>query len=122
MIALVPKAWGHEVVIHNGNGYCGKRLVLYQGWQCSLHRHLIKDETFYVQEGTVLLEHNDIKETLYCGDSRRIMPGVWHRFFGLTDAVMFEFSTTHEDQDVERKEISRRMDLESYSLTGRGGV
>lgn len=107
---IVPKVWGHEEWIVNNDLYCGKRLVLRNGWQCSMHRHLVKDETFYVAEGVVLLEVGnlfDISHTLFPGDSYRITPGTWHRFSAPAgSAVIYEFSTRHDDADVERREES----------------
>ena len=47
----VPKGWGHEVIFENNELYCGKLLVFKKGARFSLHYHMIKDETWYVQEG-----------------------------------------------------------------------
>jgi len=41
---IVPKGWGHEKIIHNSNGYCGKVLCFDKGKKCSYHYHKIKDE------------------------------------------------------------------------------
>ena len=51
----VIKDWGVEYWIVNET-YCGKKLKLFQGMQCSLHHHKIKDETFYVVSGEVAFE------------------------------------------------------------------
>jgi D-lyxose ketol-isomerase len=40
------------------------------------------------------------------GGTLRIHPNTWHRFTGVTDAVIFEFSTHHEDDDSYRSEKS----------------
>jgi hypothetical protein len=55
-LQVVPKVWGSEQWIVNGDRYCGKLLLLMRGWQCSLHRHVVKDETFFVLSGRVRME------------------------------------------------------------------
>ncbi|MDD5254073.1 MAG: cupin domain-containing protein [Candidatus Nanoarchaeia archaeon] len=108
-IKEVPKGWGKELWIVNNELYCGKKLVLEKGKQCSLHFHIKKDETFYIQSGKVKMEitHNDgKKETLIMnpGDKLHITPGLIHRFYGLEDSEIFEFSTQHFDEDSYRVE------------------
>ena len=49
------KGWGYEVWIHNSEDYCGKILVLEKGKKCSLHHHIQKKETFYIQSGKLLM-------------------------------------------------------------------
>lgn len=107
----VPKVWGREIWLCNTPLYCAKLLVLAPGWQCSLHRHLIKDETFFMLEGDgvyVTCGASGAKvNALLPGDSFHVPPGLWHRFWspeGL--AVLLEVSTQHSDDDVERLEPS----------------
>ena len=50
----VPKGWGEEIIIENNEMYCGKVLIFNQGCKFSMHYHLIKDETWYVNEGEFL--------------------------------------------------------------------
>lgn len=108
------KVWGHEEWIVNTPLYCGKRLILNKGWRCSMHHHKVKDETFYVSHGIVMIELESedgaekSEDVLHPGDSIRVSPGTWHRFTGVTDAVIFEFSTHHEDDDSYRREESGR--------------
>jgi hypothetical protein len=45
-IARFEKVWGEEQWLVNTGAYCGKRMLLKKGFQCSLHHHKIKDETF----------------------------------------------------------------------------
>jgi len=48
----VEKLWGYELWIHNDSQYCGKLLVFpNEGNHFSMHYHMIKNETWYVQEG-----------------------------------------------------------------------
>lgn len=100
-----PKVWGEEHWIVNRE-YGGKKLVLRRGWRCSLHYHARKDEVFYVIAGRVLLEHGSAWRVLAPGDAQRIAPGTTHRFWGLADSEMIEFSTHHEEDDSYRLEAS----------------
>ncbi len=104
-IPRYPKVWGEEHWIVNRE-YCGKKLILRKGFRCSLHYHQNKDEVFYILSGRVLLEVGESFRVLGPGDHQHIAPGVVHRFWGLEDAAMIEFSTHHEDEDSYRVEVS----------------
>jgi mannose-6-phosphate isomerase-like protein (cupin superfamily) len=104
----VPKGWGHETIFVNNELYCGKLLVFKKGCKFSMHYHMIKDETWYVNEGEFIYrwidtEIGETKETtLRVGDSVRQFPGMPHQLEALTDGVIFEVSTQHFDQDSYR--------------------
>ena len=57
---MVPKGWGFEKWIVNNEKYCGKILYIVKDRKCSWHYHKIKDETFYVQSGKIILYHSKI--------------------------------------------------------------
>jgi len=107
-IHRVPKGWGEEQWIHNDPLYCGKKLLLKKGKRSSLHFHVQKTETFYVQTGKVRMEliRQGARETvdLGPGDTLEITPGLVHRFTGVEDAEIFEFSTQHFEEDSYRVE------------------
>lgn len=105
----VDKLWGHEIWLVNNEKYCAKFLILKPGYQCSLHAHRIKDETFAVIKGEVNLEYNDKTIELIAPASFRIKPGRYHRFSSPEGALILEASTTHDDDDVIRKEPSRKI-------------
>ena len=98
---VYPKVWGEERWIVNRD-YCGKILVLNKGFRCSIHHHKIKDETFYINKGKVLLELNDDTRVMVPGDVQLIMPNEKHRFTGLEDSEIIEFSTHHREDDSYR--------------------
>jgi mannose-6-phosphate isomerase-like protein (cupin superfamily) len=100
------KSWGYEEWIANTDKYCGKRLVLKKGKRCSVHYHKNKDETFYIEEGRVLMEVGGEEQVMLPGQLVPILPGVRHRFSGLEDSVIFESSTHHEESDSYRVEPS----------------
>jgi mannose-6-phosphate isomerase len=112
---VVPKSWGEEHWIVNRD-YCGKKLVLKKGHRCSLHFHKVKDEVFYVIKGRVYLELGDEKVELVPGDHRHVATGAVHRFTGLEDSEIIEFSTHHEDEDSHRLEIGGKCDLKTLPV------
>ena len=108
-IKFVPKGWGFEKWIVNKEEYCGKLLYFVKGKKCSWHYHKIKDETFYVQSGKLILfygEDDDInsaqKRVLKKGDHFHVSVGLRHRMYALEDTELFEFSTKHFDEDSYR--------------------
>ncbi len=106
---LHEKIWGSEDWIINTPKYCGKRLLLKKGYQCSVHHHKIKEETFYVNSGLVLIQVDGDKYLMKPGQSLEIIPGDLHRFIGVTDAEIIEFSTHHVDEDSYREDPSGKV-------------
>ena len=105
-IKFVPKGWGYEKWIVNKPEYCGKLLFLAKGKKCSWHYHEVKDETFYVQSGKVLVKYgdgDDITEAnevvLGQGDHFYVPTLLRHQMTALVDTELFEFSTEHFDSD-----------------------
>jgi quercetin dioxygenase-like cupin family protein len=107
-IEIHPKVWGEEHWIVNAS-YCGKKLVLRHGYRCSVHHHRIKDEVFYVISGRVLMEVDGTPRVLRPGMKQHIHPGEKHRFTGLEDSEIIEFSTHHIEEDSYRDEASGRV-------------
>ncbi len=120
LCAIVPKLWGREEWIVNGEKYCGKKLIFMQGYRFSLHYHKIKEESFYVLSGSVFLELVDqgvrSERILTPGDVVHVKPYVQHRITALTEAELFEFSTHHMDDDSYRLEESCKVDLSTLIL------
>jgi quercetin dioxygenase-like cupin family protein len=116
------KVWGKEVWLANTDLYCGKLLYLDQGYRCSIHYHKIKDETFYIFSGKVLMELEDFKEVMEAGSSVRVPPYIKHRFTGIEDSIIIEISTQHFEEDSYREtkseKIKQREWLEFYRRYG----
>lgn len=108
-ITRVLKEWGEEQWIVNKE-YCGKKLILKKNRRCSMHSHKKKDEVFYLQNGKVLLEMDGKNYTLLPGDFIHVLPNSPHRFTGLLDSEIIEFSTTHDEEDSYRTEFSGHSD------------
>jgi rfaE bifunctional protein nucleotidyltransferase chain/domain len=103
-IKYVQKEWGQEIWMANSEKYCGKKLLLKRGKRCSMHYHKIKDETFYIESGEILIEIGNETRIMEQGEVAKISPGVKHRFSGLKDSVIIEISTTHDEEDSYRTE------------------
>jgi len=108
-IKLVPKGWGFEKWIVNNEEYCGKLLYMVKDKKCSWHFHEKKRETFYVQSGAIKLFFgmtDDFSQASYAilnaGDKFEIPRGMRHQMIALLDTELFEFSTTHFDEDSHR--------------------
>lgn len=103
MDALIEKAWGKEDTQFNGP-LCFKILYLDQGYRCSMHHHKVKDEVFLVWSGVARIEANGKSELYGAGDWVHIKPGTWHRFTGLRNTIIYEFSTHDDPADSYRME------------------
>ena len=104
----VPKGWGEELIIENNEMYCGKILKFKKGCKFSMHYHLIKDETWYVNDGIFIYrwidtETAEVKEqNLSVGNIVRQRVGQPHQLEALSDGEVFEVSTQHFDEDSYR--------------------
>lgn len=115
-IRIEPKLWGREEWIINTAKYCGKKLVFNPGFCCSLHYHKIKEETFYLLTGKVLLEvgpseQQITKRIMLPGDVQHIPVGTVHRITGIEYSELMEFSTFHQEDDSYRLVMAGRVDL-----------
>ena len=105
---IVPKGWGEELIIENNDMYCGKVLIFKSGCKFSMHYHMIKDETWYVEYGEFVYRWLDTETAklhesiLHEGDVVRQRPGQPHQLEAITDGRIFEVSTHHEDSDSYR--------------------
>lgn len=123
-VQVINKIWGYETLItpHGRcHGYTGKRMFLKQGFHCSLHFHINKHETFWVESGFMELEimdrdGNSTIKKLYSGDAVMIYPGELHRFYGIQDTVFFEFSTPDSPADSYRASKSGQGRPKEWSI------
>lgn len=106
----VEKSWGYELWIDNNNEYCGKLLVFTKSENhFSMHYHISKLESWYVQSGSFILKFIDTEigqideMTLNPGDCIRIERGQPHQLIAREDnSIIFEVSTEHFDEDSYR--------------------
>jgi len=104
----VQKAWGKEIIFANNPLYCGKLLCFNKGSKFSMHFHIIKDETWWVQSGEFIYRWIDtdsaqiMEERLLPGHIVRQHPGQPHQLEAISDSIIFEVSTEHFDWDSYR--------------------
>ena len=107
---IVTKKWGYEMWIHNDDEYCGKLLVFNkEGDKFSMHYHIKKKETWFVQSGTFLFKWIDVEngqinsQEISVGESVVIERGLPHQLIALeNNSIVFEVSTQHFDEDSYR--------------------
>lgn len=105
---FVKKGWGNELHIENNNDYCGKLLVFDKGKKFSMHYHVEKYETWYVQKGKLIFRWihptnaDIIEDVLSEGDIVTIYQGISHQLEALEDSIIFETSTQDKIEDSYR--------------------
>jgi len=146
------KSWGFEYWFENNKQYCGKIIQVRRNeWSSygAFHFHRIKDETFLVLSGTLLLDILDLKNVI---KSRivssneiadlepeepifvnryylkpynyiRLKPGVLHRFSTHDkEAIFTETSTTHLEEDSYRIELPSPNDQLNFEVKHKHGL
>jgi len=104
----IDKAWGYELWMVNNNKYCGKILHFSEKAKFSMHYHLIKDETWYIQNGEFIFRWIDtknaniIEEKLVEGDCIHIPIGLPHQLETSKGGTIIETSTEHYEEDSYR--------------------
>jgi len=104
----INKEWGYELIITNNENYCGKILHFKEGAKFSMHFHMEKDETWFVNFGSFILKWIDTnnadvyEEHLSYGNVIHIHPGLPHQLIAKTEAEIIEVSTQHFDHDSYR--------------------
>jgi mannose-6-phosphate isomerase-like protein (cupin superfamily) len=107
---IFTKKWGYELWIHNDEQYCGKILHFNEGAKFSMHFHIIKNETWYVSKGKLLLKainpiNADRAEVeLNVGDIIEIPKGSPHQLIAIEESDVFEISSQHHEFDSYRIE------------------
>ena len=103
----VEKPWGHEIIWAETAAYVGKILFIRKGQKLSLQYHNVKEETIYVDSGSMIFTAGEgdrlIEKKLGPGESHHIPPLMKHRMEAIEDCTVFEVSTPHLD-DVVRLE------------------
>jgi len=104
----VKKGWGHEIIFHNDDDYCGKILHFNKGGEFSMHYHIDKRESWYLVKGLMIFKFIDpktaeIKETTFkAGQTMIINCGMVHQLLALEESDIFEVSTPDNPEDSYR--------------------
>jgi mannose-6-phosphate isomerase-like protein (cupin superfamily) len=110
MVEDIEKGWGREIIFANNKDYCGKLLVFdKKGAKGSMHYHMIKHETWYVQQGSFIVRYIDtntaeiLESFLKIGSVWNNRQGVPHQLEALEDnSIIFEASTADYSTDSYR--------------------
>jgi mannose-6-phosphate isomerase len=92
-----PREWGEEILIAQGDGYIGKKLLMKAGKAGGLQYHREKEETFMLLEGEAYVDTDNDGDGL---KRIHIVPGVVihvpkgavHRVTAVTDCTFLEWS------------------------------
>jgi mannose-6-phosphate isomerase-like protein (cupin superfamily) len=103
MKKIVMKPWGMEIWIVNTDLYCYKMMLcVHHKWSSGgkYHYHPIKDETFIIVRGKLILDIDEKINIVYPKQIIRVKPNIPHRFrsFG-NSCVFYEVSTHHSEND-----------------------
>ncbi len=79
--------------------YAKKILVQLPGQLHPWHFHKLKEETFLLLYGDLVVEMEDRRVCMVSGDTLTLMPGIWHRFWTDKGCVFEEISTTAYPHD-----------------------
>lgn len=102
---FVKKGWGHELIWATNDKYCGKLMHFNEGAKFSMHFHAVKDESWYVLEGTFLLRLIDTKTAdvteivLEQGETYRLLPLTPHQLTCVVAGTIIEVSTPDSVED-----------------------
>jgi mannose-6-phosphate isomerase len=103
----VDKPWGYELIWAETSRYVGKVIHITAGQRLSRQYHEVKEETLFVQTGTMVLEIGPAEavetKRLGPGEVFHVTPRTIHRMIAETDVDVIEVSTP-ELMDVVRLE------------------
>ena len=105
----IPKVWGEEIVLTRSKYYTCKLLVVKEGYTSSIHKHLIKNETFICVKGQGVINICDKESNILPGDQVEVFAGLMHSFKTVGGMVLMEISTFDDDADNYRETQSGRI-------------
>lgn len=88
------KIWGENILVFFNDNIQINQAYIKKGGRCSKHKHVYKNNIFYVQSGKLEIEQwsGDFvdKTILKTNESTEIKAGIYHRFTGLEDTILLE--------------------------------
>jgi len=105
---MVKKGWGHELIFHSDDDYCGKILHFNKDAEFSMHYHMDKRETWYLLKGAMIFKYIDPKtaehhQSLFKqGQTMIINRGMVHQLVALEESDIIEVSTPDNPEDSYR--------------------
>jgi mannose-6-phosphate isomerase len=101
----IDKPWGHEDILERNSAFVIKRILLHQGQRSSLQLHHLKQEWVQVEDGVIDLwigadaENLEVRR-LEAGAHYRVPPETVHRVEAVTECLLLEVCTPHDDDIV----------------------
>lgn len=106
------KVWGYTQEIIKGSSFEVHRIEIDKGGYCSMHKHLHKNNMFFVEKGFIRVEvkKNDYdltdKTNLEAGEMMIVKAGEFHRFRAAMDSVVFEIYWLDDiKEDIVRQKV-----------------
>ena len=102
------KVWGRTTRLFRNSTTSTYYLEIKAGGYCSQHRHMQKENVFYVAEGELKVTRwgGDIERviTIKAGEHDVVGVGVWHMFRAITDVKCIEiYDYKYDGVDIERR-------------------
>lgn len=96
--------------------YCKKVIIILPGQTNPMHTHKLKEESFLVNYGDVLLTIDGVEKEYHRGDIILVKPGMKHSFSSVNGGVFEEISTTHYKSDsyYEDESIMKNSERKTY--------
>jgi sialic acid synthase SpsE/quercetin dioxygenase-like cupin family protein len=91
--------WGAVIISCINREYCKKLILLLPGQKHPIHYHKLKEETFHVLYGDVMINLKGVEREFKPGEIIVVERGVKHSFSSKNGAVFEEISTTHYKND-----------------------
>lgn len=111
-IMIQGKIWGHTEEIVKNSFFEIHRIEIKKGGFCSLHKHIHKNNMFYVEKGNINIEIHKLNyelidiTTLITGQMTIVIPGEFHKFIANEDSTVYEiYWLNNISEDIERKEV-----------------
>jgi mannose-6-phosphate isomerase len=102
------RPWGAFHVLHEGQGFKIKRLVVHEGGRLSLQSHKHRSEHWTVVNGTATVTVGDTVQVMLRGQSIDIPLGAKHRLenfnLGEVEIIEVQFGAYLEEDDIIRYE------------------
>lgn len=110
------KIWGTTELLFKHNGVECHRIFIKKGYACSRHKHNMRSNAFYVEEGDLVIQvwKNDYKlvdnTRLQKGQRTGVPAGEYHSFAALKDTIALEWYWVEDmDKDIRRKDHGREL-------------
>jgi N-acetylneuraminate synthase len=107
--------FGASIVNVINREYCKKLIVVLPGQKHPVHFHNIKEESFQVIYGTLILTLNGVTKEVNSGDVITVERGAQHAFTSVHGCIFEEISTTHvmndsyyTDSTIAKKDVMER--------------